>query len=436
MLVLLIINNLSLRFDISKNFIQIMMNRYLLCLIVTGVLQMAQAQNLTVSQITGASNYLNVITTAVPFLEIAPDARAGGMGDAGVATSTDANAIHWNPAKMAFAEKEMGVSISYTPWLRALVPDINLAYLSFYKKFNDQQALGISMRYFSLGDITFTDVVGTEIGQFKPNEFSIDLAYSRKLGEDFSGGVALRYIYSNLTGGFAVAGNESHAGTSIAADISAFYHKEVAWGGKGSIFTFGANISNIGSKVSYTQTGHSDFIPTMLKVGPALKMNLDEYNTLCFTIDFDKLLVPTPPIYKVDSSGAPVIDPTTNKQVILAGKDPNVSVPQGIAQSFYDAPGGFSEQMKEFDIATGIEYWYDKQFAVRTGYFYEPTSKGGRQFFTIGAGLKYSVFGLDFAYLIPTAQRNPLENTLRFTLLFDFDSSKNKDNKDTKDATN
>ncbi len=407
-----------------------MKNRYLLSLMIAGLFQMAQGQNLTVSQITGASNYLNVITTAVPFLEIAPDARSGGMGDAGVAISTDANSIHWNPAKLAFADKEMGVSISYTPWLRALVPDINLAYLSFYRKFNEQQALALSMRYFSLGDITFTDVVGNEIGQFKPNEFSVDLAYSRKLGDDFSGGVALRYIYSNLTGGFAVAGNESHAGQAIAADISAFYHHEVDWGGKGSIFTAGANISNIGSKISYTQTGRTDFIPTMLKIGPALKMNLDEYNTLCFTIDFDKLLVPTPPIYKVDSSGAPVKDILTGNQAILAGKDPNVSVPQGMIQSFYDAPGGFSEQMKEFDIATGIEYWYDKQFAVRAGYFYEPVSKGGRQFFTVGAGLKYSVFGLDFAYLIPTAQRNPLENTLRFTLLFDFDSAKNKDNKD------
>ncbi len=414
-----------------------MMNRYLLCLIIAGVFNVAQAgNNLTVSQLTGASNYLNVITTAVPFLEIAPDARSGGMGDAGVAISTDANSIHWNPAKLAFSEKDMGFGLSYTPWLRALVPDINLAYLSFYKKFNEQQALAISMRYFSLGDITFTDVVGTEIGQFKPNEFSLDLAYSRKLGENFSGGVALRYIYSNLTGGFAVAGNESHPGTSVAADISMFYHREVSWGGKGSIFTAGANISNIGSKVSYTQTGHTDFIPTMLKIGPALKMNLDEYNTLCFTFDFDKLLVPTPPIYELDSNGATAIDPVTKKPVVLAGKSPDVSVPQGIIQSFYDAPGGFKEQMKEFDIAIGLEYWYDKQFAVRTGYFYEPNSKGGRQFFTVGAGLKYSVFGLDFAYLIPTAQRNPLENTLRFTLLFDFDSAKNKDNKDVKDATN
>lgn len=394
-----------------------------------GIAESIIAQSsLNTSQITGSPNYLNVITTAVPFLEIAPDARAGGMGDAGVSTSTDANAVHWNPAKLAFAEKEMGVSVSYTPWLRALVPDINLAYLSFYKKVNDQQALALSLLYFSLGDITFTDVVGTEIGQFKPNEFAVDLAYSRKLGEEFSGGVALRYIYSNLTGGFAVAGNESHAGKSVAADISAYWHHEVDWGGKGSILSAGANISNIGSKVSYTSTGHTDFIPTMLKIGPSYRMNLDEYNTLTFTVDFDKLLVPTPPIYATnDSTHMPIIDPITGKYAIAAGKDPNVSVPQGMIQSFYDAPGGFKEQIKEFDIASGIEYWYDKQFAVRAGYFYEPTSKGGRQFFTVGAGLKYSVFGLDFAYLIPTVTRNPLENTLRFTLLFDFDSAKNKD---------
>jgi hypothetical protein len=406
------------------------MNRYLLCLLITGVFHVANSQQLTTSQITGASNYLNVITTAVPFLEIAPDARSGGMGDAGVAVSPDANAIHWNPAKLAFADKDMGVSMSYIPWLRALVPDINLAYLSFFKKLNDQSAIGISLLYFSLGDITFTDVVGNEIGQFKPNEFSLDFAYSRKLSEDFSGGVALRYIYSNLTGGYAVAGNQSHPGTSVAADISVYYHHEVDWGGKGSIFSAGADISNIGSKVSYTNTGHTDFIPTMLKIGPAYKMNLDDYNTITFTVDFDKLLVPTPPIYALDASGQPIIDPVTQLPEIQAGKNPNVSVPQGMIQSFYDAPGGFKEQMKEFDIASGIEYWYDKQFALRTGYFYEPTSKGGRQFFTVGAGLKYNVLSLDFSYLIPTVTRNPLENTLQFTLLFDFDSAKNKENKD------
>ena len=433
MFVLLIINNLSLRSIISKTYMK-MINRFLLCLIAFGVINIGHSQNnnnLSVSQITGAPNYLNVITTAVPFLTIAPDARAGGMGDAGVATSADANSIHWNPAKLAFADKEMGVGISYTPWLRALVPDINLAYLSFYKKFNDQQALAVSLLYFSLGNINFTGNTGEDLGSFNPNEFSIDLAYSRKLSDDFSAGVALRYIYSNLTGNFSVSGAQTHPGTAAAADLSAYYHHEVDWGGKGSIFTAGVDISNIGSKMSYTNTGYSDFIPTQIKIGPALKMKLDEYNTLCITVDFNKLLVPTPPIYLTDSNGAPVINSVTNTQELKAGHNPNVSVPQGMIQSFYDAPGGFSEQMKEWDIASGIEYWYDKQFALRAGYFYEPVSKGGRQFFTVGAGLKYSVFGLDFAYLIPTAQRNPLENTLRFTLLFDFDTAKNKDSKDT-----
>ena len=406
-----------------------MMKKYFLCasLVTLNFLSYSQ-NNVNVGQLTGAADYLNVITTAVPFLEIAPDAGAGGRGDAGVSTPADANSIHWNPAKMAFADKEMGIGISYTPWLRALVPDINLAYLSGYKKLGDNQAIALSLLYFSLGNITFTDVTGAETGNFSPNEFAIDVAYSRKLAEEFSGGIALRYIYSNLTGGFTVSGQagQAHSGTSVAADISMFYNHEMDISGKKSVLSAGLDISNIGAKMSYTQTGERDFIPTMLKIGPCLKMNLDEYNQILFTIDIDKLLVPTPPIYQL-VNGQPAIDTLTGKKIIAAGQDPNVSVPQGMIQSFYDAPGGFKEQLKEFDIATGFEYWYDKQFAFRTGYFYEPTSKGGRQFFTVGAGLKYNVFGLDFAYLIPTTQRNPLENTLRFTLLFDFDSlSKDK----------
>lgn len=360
---------------------------------------------------------LNTITTAVPFLIISPDARAGGMGDAGVASSADVNSIHWNPSKLAFVENKLGVSISYTPWLRKLVPDINLAYVSFYNKLKGDQTIGASLRYFSLGDITFTDNVGTEIGQFNPSEFAIDIAYARLLSENISGGIALRYINSNLTGGFQVENNATKAGQSVAADISATYRKEVEVGKKDAVFGFGLNISNIGAKISYTETGRKDFIPINLRLGPSLKLKLNEYNDITFLIDFNKLLVPTPPIYNPDS----IIN---GEQQILFGKNPDVSVASGIFNSFSDAPDGFGEELNEINIAGGLEYWYDNQFAFRAGYFYEHETKGNRKYFTLGAGLKYNVFGIDFAYLIPTDQRNPLENTLRFSLLFDFNSLK------------
>jgi len=366
---------------------------------------------------------INTITTAVPFLIISPDARAGGMGDAGVASSPDANAIHWNPSKLAFVEKKLGFSVSYTPWLRNLVPDINLAYVSFYNKLKNEQTIGASLRYFSLGNIVFTDGTGAEIGQFNPNEFAVDVAYARQLSENFSGGIALRFVHSNLTGGFQVENNATKAGNSVAADISGFYRKEMEVGNKDALFAVGLNISNIGSKISYTETGVKDFIPINLRIGPALTLKLNEYNDLTFLVDFNKLLVPTPPVYS-DSL-------VNGEQLILFGKNPDVSVAEGIFNSFSDAPDGFKEETREVNIAAGIEYWYDKQFAFRAGYFYEHETKGNRKYFTLGAGLKYNVFGLDFAYLIPTDQRNPLENTLRFTLVFDFDTLKKADDSGT-----
>jgi len=363
---------------------------------------------------------INTITTAVPFLIISPDARAGGMGDAGVASFADANSIHWNASKLAFVDKKMGFAISYTPWLRKLVPDINLAYVSFYTKLKGDQTIGGSLRYFSLGNITFTDNTGNEIGQFNPAEYAIDLAYARKLSENLSGGIALRFIHSNLTGGILVENNATKAGNSVAADISATYrNQDIEIGGKDATFAFGLNISNIGSKISYTETGVKDFIPINLRLGPALTLKLNEYNDLTFLVDINKLLVPTPPIYS-DSLA-------NGDNIILFGKNPDVSVASGMFNSFSDAPDGFSEEMREINIAGGLEYWYDKQFAFRAGYFYEHATKGNRKYFTLGAGLKYNVFGLDFAYLIPTDQRNPLENTLRFTLLFDFNSLKKAD---------
>lgn len=369
---------------------------------------------------------LNTITTAVPFLLIAPDSRSGGMGEVGVATSADPNSIHWNASKLATADKNLGVSISYSPWLRALVNDISLAYISAYKKFTKDQALGFALRYFSLGNIDFTDNYGNPTGSFNPKEYSFDLAYARKLGENFSGALTLRYIYSNLTGNaFAEGTIATKAGQSVAADLSMLYKKDVKVGGKDAIWSAGLNISNIGAKISYTETGVKDFIPANFRLGTGLKFELDQYNTLGVYADVNKLLVPTQPIYLAKSDGTGDSLDIEGNKVIGAGKDPNSASPaSAIFSSWGDAPAGFKEELKEFIWQLGTEYWYNNQFAIRAGFFHEAATKGNRKFFTLGAGLRYNVFGLDFAYLIPTTQRNPLENTLRFTLTFDFDGLK------------
>lgn len=368
---------------------------------------------------------LNTITTAVPFLLIAPDSRAGALGDAGVATSPDANSIHWNPAKLAFIDKDMGLSISYSPWLRRLVPDISLSYVSFYKKLGKDHTLGASLRYFSLGDIKFTDDQGYALGDFRPNEFAVDVAYSRKLGDKLSGGIAARYIYSNLTGGIDVSGSNTRAGTSFAVDVSAFYtNPDIELFGQNTILNFGLNLSNIGAKISYTDDANKDFIPINMKLGTSLAFVLDDYNSIAIVADVNKLLVPTPPIYKTDASGSPVLDPVTNEPTIESGMDPNVGVMGGISQSFYDAPGGMTEELREYNISAGLEYWYNKQFAVRAGYFTEHVTKGNRKYITAGIGLKMSVFTIDMSYLIATTQNNPLDRTLRFSLMFNFDDFK------------
>ncbi len=385
----------------------------------------AQNSSISTTQLLGQ---LNTITTAVPFLMITPDSRAGGMGETGVATTPDVNSMHWNAAKYAFAEKKSAVGISYTPWLRALVPDINLAYISFYSQIGKDKnsAFGGSMRYFSMGNITFTDVVGNTIGQFKPNEFAFDGCYARKLGDNFSTSMSVRFIRSNLTNGIQVANQETKTGTAVAVDLGAYYHNdEVKFiKGKETTFMAGMAITNIGSKISYSSSVNRDFIPINMRLGAGMLVNADEYNQISFQLEFNKLLVPSPPVYALDSAGNRVID-GSGKYVIEAGKDPDVGVPTGMIQSFYDAPAGFKEELREINMCAGLEYWYNSIFAVRAGYFYEARTKGNRQFLTLGAGVKYNVFGLDFAYLIPTnGQRSPLQNTLRFTLTFDFDSAK------------
>lgn len=349
---------------------------------------------------------LNAIQTVVPFLLISPDSRAGGMGDAGVATTPDVFSMHWNPAKYAFIDGSSGAGITYSPWLRNLVPDINLASLAGYYRVDAKQVVSASLLYSSLGDVPFTDTFGNELTTFRPNEFAIDAAYSRLFSEYLSGGIALRFIYSNLTGGFYAEGEATKPGISVAADISGYYRKPVTPFGKDGLLSFGLNISNIGSKMSYSDSQTSDFIPMNLRLGTAGSIDFDSYNRLTLTVDVNKLLVPTPPVYEDGE--------------VVEGKDPNVAVPVAIFQSFGDAPGGFREEMRELTYSIGAEYWYNSQFALRTGYFFEDETKGNRKYFTAGAGFKLKGFTLDFSYLMPTTQNHPLARTLRFSLAFDL----------------
>jgi len=376
---------------------------------------------------TDGEDDIRTITTSVPFLLISPDATSGGMGDIGVASMPDANSMHFNAAKFAFIEKNIGFSVSYSPWLQGLVNDINLNYLSGYKRIDDKQTIAASLRYFTMGNITFTNEIGEEIGQFKPNEFAVDVAYARKLGDNISGAVSLRYIYSNLTGGQWAGGAETKPGMAIASDVSVYYQKEIDFGEFDGEFAFGGSISNIGNKISYTDDIIRDFIPINLRFGPRVTLYLDEYNTLSFMADINKLMVPTPPIYARDTNGQAIPDGNGSYE-ISDGKDPNRSVVSGMFGSFIDAPFGAKEEFREFYYSVGAEYWYDKQFALRTGFFYEHPTKGNRKYLTLGAGLVYNVFRLDFSYLVPIGdQRNPLENTLRFTLYFDFDAFQNQE---------
>lgn len=351
------------------------------------------------------------IPTAVPFLLITPDSRSGGIGEAGVALSPDANANFWNPSKLAFIEDNDAVSASYSPWLRNLVPDVSLSYISYAHKLDDRNSFGASLRYFNLGSIELTDASQQSLGTYTPNEFSIDGSFSRKFGNSLSLGLSLRYIHSSLANGSFLQGQQIKAGNAVAADVSLFYHKTLQEFGNDATFAFGTNISNIGSKISYTDNGTKYFLPTNLKLGIANTINLDEFNSITFALDLNKLLVPTPPI--VDNNGN-----------IVKGKSSDVSVPAGIFQSFTDAPNGFSQEMQEINISPGLEYWYNKLFAVRLGYFYENPNNGGLHYFTVGTGFRYDIYAFDFSYIAASQQNSPLANTLRFTLMINFGSAK------------
>ena len=359
---------------------------------------------------------VNTLITSVPFLRIVPDARSAAMGDAGVAISPDANAIHFNASKLAFATENIGVSATYSPWLRSLgLSDVYLAYLTGYKKIDNLQAIGAGLRFFSLGQIDFRDDQGTNTGFGKPNEFEISVAYARKLSDNFSAALTGKFIYSNLAAGEQVGGVDITAGTAGAVDLSVTYENEISLGAIPTMLRIGGAVTNIGSKISYTRNEYRDFLPGNLGIGAALDMDFDDFNRLTFSFDINKLLVPTPlhdsdPDYDKNNNGIP--------------DHREKSLFSGIFGSFSDAPSK-GEEWKEFAFSVGAEYWYDKQFAVRAGYYYENPIKGNRQFLTAGLGLKYNVFGLNVSYLVPTSnQRSPLDNTLRFSLLFNFEQVK------------
>jgi hypothetical protein len=357
---------------------------------------------------------LNVVHVAVPFLTVAPDSRSGAMGDAGIATRPDVYSMHWNPAKFAFIENDLGAAFSYTPWLRNLIDDINLAHLTGYKRLDNYQVIAASLTYFSLGEIIFSNIYGEYDGQYTPNEFALDAAYSRLFSDNFSMGLAFRYIRSDLTGGAYIQGVASKAAQAFAADVALYYQNDIQVGDNPSVLALGMNISNIGNKVTYSDNQNAQFIPINLGIGSSLKMELDPYNSLMFALDFNKLLVPTPPVYEQD-----MVDEFGNP-VIRAGMRNDVSVARGMFQSFYDAPGGFREELREIFYSAGMEYWYLNQFAIRGGYYHEHQTKGNRKFFTTGIGVKLNVFALDVAYLIPVHSTNPLANTIRFSLAFNF----------------
>ena len=349
----------------------------------------------------------NPIVTAVPSLSIAPDARAGGMGDIGAATTPDVNSQFWNPAKYVFMESDAGFSISYTPWLRKLVSDIDLAYVSGYWKLDKQQAFSASLRYFSLGNIDIVDIQGTFMQSAHPNELAVDLGYSRLLSDKFSVAVALRYIRSDLNNGINLAGGtEMVPGSAVAGDVAAFFKTPIALPSVDATLNLGLNISNIGSKISYDKNTSSNFIPTNLRLGGSFDYPMDKFNKISVSLDLNKLLVPT-------------------QNSMTAKEYSDLSPLTGIFKSFSDAPGGFKEELREVMWSLGAEYAYNNQFFVRGGYFNESQYKGNRKYFTAGAGFKLNIFQLDAAYIMSTAQSNPLDQTLRFSLSFDLFGLKN-----------
>jgi hypothetical protein len=357
-----------------------------------------------------------VITTGVPFLLIAADARSGGMGDIGVATSADAFSQQWNPAKYAFAISKQGVGITYTPYLSNLVNDIFLGNLTYYNRINERSAVAASFRYFSLGDIELRDTFDQEPLIQSPNEFTFDVSYALRLSDRFSMAVAGRYLRSDLK--IQASNEDASAAGSFAVDVAGYYQsEEIAYNDFDGRWRAGFNVSNVGPKIKYDDVGQENFLPTNLGLGAGFDFILDQYNKVGVNLEVNKLLIPTPPDLDLNGDG----EVTEEEQSQAITDYQNISFFSGIFQSFGDAPDGFSEELKEFTWALGAEYWYQDVFAFRTGYFNESEEKGSRKFLSLGAGFKYTAINIDISYLFSTSKvRSPLEGTLRFGLTFNF----------------
>ena len=415
-----------------------MKNLFLVFILVTYSLTV-YAQPTGGNGVTDEDLQLNTITTALPFMSITPDSRAGGMGDAGTALSPSSSSVYWNTSILCFSEQTSEVSLSYTPWLRQLTNDIHLSYLSGYYQINESHTIGGALRYFSLGEITFTDASGNVIRDDKPSEFEITGAYAFRLSNRLSLGINGKFAYSNLTGGLTVGGVNTKPGVVGAADLSfSYYNDNAKIGNLDGVYTFATTINNIGNKVAYSELATRDFIPMNLKIGNSFLANFDAYNKVTFSLDLQKLLVPTPPSYYFDGED----------YIMTSGMNPDVGVINGMIQSFYDAPGNvvvdddevpiadangnyevvkgtrFKEELSEINIAFGTEWWYNDVFAVRGGVFFESKNKGNRQFMNLGASLKYNMFAIDFSYLASlNGRQSPLANTLRFTVRLFLDQA-------------
>ncbi|WP_106295016.1 type IX secretion system outer membrane channel protein PorV [Arcticibacter pallidicorallinus] len=347
------------------------------------------------------------IQTAVPFLRISPDARTGAMGDAGAATPSDPNALYANPSKIAYAKDRAAVAISYSPWLRNLTTDMYITYLSGYHKIDKKSTLGISAKYFSMGDIQLRDELFSSLGTYRPNDLAFDATYARLFGSSLALATTVRFISSNVPDGTGAEGQSSLSATALAVDVSAYHQIELIIGNRSHNIAFGINVSNIGNKLSYVNAGEKMFLPTNLKLGSALTVNPGSPQQLLIAVDLNKLLVPTPPRFNEDGD-------------IVAGRNDDRSVASGIFGSFADAPGGLGEEISEVSVGLGLEYLLSQQLGVRGGYQYESPDKGNRQYLTAGAGYRYSSLQIDFSYLFSTIRNNPLANSLRVSLMYAF----------------
>jgi hypothetical protein len=357
------------------------------------------------------------ITTAVPILTLSPDSRSAALGEAGVAISPDANSAYYNAGKLGFVPTKYSVSPSYTPWLRSITDDMGLAFLSGYAKVGQRSAIGASLMYFDLGQIQYRNSQNIEGPTFNPKEYAVTVSYGQKLSDNFGVGVSARYIRSNLTGNSL--GNDAQPGNAAAVDLGAYYSKETTIGTGIYNLAFGASVSNIGNKITYTDPTNPSFLPTTLKLGTAITRELDQYNKITFAFDASKLLVPSPYYETLNPS-----DATQGQRIIDKNKEINQQgIVSGIFSSFSDAPGGFKEELKEINLSGGLEYAYNDLLFARVGYFYEDKTKGDRQYLSLGLGIRYQVFGIDGAYLVPNSQANPLAQTIRVSLHFNFNKA-------------